>query len=581
VSAPTAAATASQPPATNLLEAYLAHVDALPIGSGSRAVRRRGAKLLTQRHPDLQAWMGRPAPARVAELHRIEAWPFVIWCAVTGRVRADVELLLAKPGGVELASVWDAAHPGDIRRAAEVGRLLGWSENWTRQVIRHALPVLCTWAAKSLDELADDELSRFIDEVERAAFLSESARYRVHTRLFAMGQVLFQLGVVSHPPRPFNRSPARTPDELAALVPQPAVRREVVRYAQTIGTVLRPATAYARIKAIRVFCDWLADHHPDVGRLDQLARTSHLEPFIAWSRTRPWRGANGRGRTISLRQFHHDLVDLRVFFEDIAAWGWPTQPLQRLLFLADLPRVPEPMPRALPPVTDAALMGAVRRLEDPLARTGLIVLRATGMRVGELLDLELDCLVDFGRHGTWLRVPVGKLGTERTVPLDQPTLDVIDVDEPSRPAARSASPAPRRGGSLRVHGARTPGHELAAGQGPRPGRGHGRAHAPGRFPGALHPPPTPPYVRHKPCERRHLAACPHVPHGTRDARDDPSVCPARLTDHPHRVRGGDGEGPRSHPSLDPTYAYAGRSQPRGLAGLGDAQDQGRPRLLLP
>jgi integrase len=431
-------------PTTDVLDTYLAHVETLLIGSSSRATRRRGAKLLTERHPDLQAWMTRPVPARVAELHRLKAWPFVIWCAVTGRMQADVELLLAKPGGVDLASVWEAAHPGDIGRAADLGRMLGWSENWTRQVVRHALPVLCAWVGKALDELADHDLTRFIDEVERSVFLSASARYRVHTRLFAMGQILFQLGALSRPPRQFNRSLARTPVELATSVPQPAIRGEVVRYAQTISTVLRPATAYARVKAVRVFCDWLADQHPEVGRLDQLERTGHVEPFIAWSRTRPWRGPNGRGRTISLRQFHHDLVDLRVFFEDIAAWGWTSQPRQRLLFLSDLPRIPEPMPRALPPVTDSTLMGAVRRLEDPLARTGLLVLRATGMRVGELLDLELDCLVDFGPHGTWLRVPVGKLGTERTVPLDQPTVDVLDAWMSMRGPQR-ALPHPRDG----------------------------------------------------------------------------------------------------------------------------------------
>lgn len=38
-------------------------------------------------------------------------------------------------------------------------------------------------------------------------------------------------------------------------------------------------------------------------------------------------------------------------------------------------------------------MGEVAWLEDPFARAGLLILRATGMRVGELLDLELDCIV--------------------------------------------------------------------------------------------------------------------------------------------------------------------------------------------
>nr|MBA2600384.1 tyrosine-type recombinase/integrase [Actinomycetota bacterium] len=102
------------------------------------------------------------------------------------------------------------------------------------------------------------------------------------------------------------------------------------------------------------------------------------------------------------------------------------------------------MPRALDPQTDAALMAAVEHLDDPFARTGLILLRATGIRIGELLDLELDCLVDFGEHGTWLRVPIGMLGTERTVPLEPVTVQVLDAWMASRGRQR-ALPHPRDG----------------------------------------------------------------------------------------------------------------------------------------
>jgi integrase len=182
-----------------------------------------------------------------------------------------------------------------------------------------------------------------------------------------------------------------------------------------------------RIKAVRILADWLAEHHSTVTRLDQLERSRHIEPFLTWSRTRPWRGANGGDKTVGMTVFHHDLVDLRVFFEDIAEWGWPTAPQRRLIFLADLPRLADPMPRALSPDADRDLMAAVARLEDPFARCGLTLLRATGMRVGELLDLELDCIVDYGTHGTWLRVPLGKLGTERMVPLDAGPLALLDA----------------------------------------------------------------------------------------------------------------------------------------------------------
>jgi integrase len=57
----------------------------------------------------------------------------------------------------------------------------------------------------------------------------------------------------------------------------------------------------------------------------------------------------------------------------------------------------------------------------------LTILRGTGMRLGELLDLELDCLWDPASHGTWLKVPLGKLGTERMVPLDAETLAAVDA----------------------------------------------------------------------------------------------------------------------------------------------------------
>ena len=66
------------------------------------------------------------------------------------------------------------------------------------------------------------------------------------------------------------------------------------------------------------------------------------------------------------------------------------------------------------------------------------------MRIGELLDLELDCLLDFAGHGTWLRVPVGKLNSERMVPLDPDTVQVIDAWIAQRGRQR-ALPHPRDG----------------------------------------------------------------------------------------------------------------------------------------
>jgi integrase len=46
--------------------------------------------------------------------------------------------------------------------------------------------------------------------------------------------------------------------------------------------------------------------------------------------------------------------------------------------------------------------------------------------VGELLDLELDCVHEIPGQGAWLKVPLGKLATERMVPLDDETVALID-----------------------------------------------------------------------------------------------------------------------------------------------------------
>ncbi|MHB8290657.1 MAG: tyrosine-type recombinase/integrase [Acidimicrobiales bacterium] len=427
----------------DLLADYDDYVDTLMVNASCRWVRQHGARALLRHHPDLEAWMTRSTPARLSDLHRAEAWPFVVWCFVTGRLRPDAEILLAKPGGVELASPWQTAHPGEIEAIAEVGRRFAWSENWIRQVSRHSLPVVCLWAGKSLYELDDEDLASFTTAAERSTYLSASARYHARTRLHSIRRALYELRIVDTPARKGGPA-ALSAVAMAGLITQPAIARDVARYAEVIATTLRPATVASRVKAIRVFTDYLAEHHPALERLDQLTRAEHVEPFIIWDRSRARRGNNGGGHTISLRQFHHDLIDVRAFFEDIAAWEWSNQPARRLLFYSDLPRLPEPLPRALPPDIDRDLMAAVSTLEDPFTRTGLIVLRSTGMRVGELLDLELDCLVNVGVHGTWLKVPLGKLNTERMVPLDPEPLAALDAWMALRGGQRSL-PHPRDG----------------------------------------------------------------------------------------------------------------------------------------
>jgi hypothetical protein len=79
-----------------------------------------------------------------------------------------------------------------------------------------------------------------------------------------------------------------------------------------------------------------------------------------------------------------------------------------------------------------------------LRADALLLLRATGMRIGELLDLELDCVHEVPDAGAWLKVPLGKLDTERMVPLDDDTVDLVDRIVAHRSPARPL-PHPRNG----------------------------------------------------------------------------------------------------------------------------------------
>ena len=167
------------------------------------------------------------------------------------------------------------------------------------------------------------------------------------------------------------------------------------------------------------FAEYLTAHHPGVTSLRELDRAC-IEGYLAWNRTRGWRGQRAaagagpgrlrRGRPVGgaepaqpARRHHRLGLGSRPH-----PGGWSSPPTS--------PNSTSRCPAPWPPDVDAAVMNAVAGLDDPFARVGLTVLRGAGLRVGELLDLELGSIIDYGPAGTWLKVPLGKLATERMVP---------------------------------------------------------------------------------------------------------------------------------------------------------------------
>jgi hypothetical protein len=84
--------------------------------------------------------------------------------------------------------------------------------------------------------------------------------------------------------------------------------------------------------------------------------------------------------------------------------------------MGDLPIVDKPLPRFLDDAAAAKLMRASRADSDPLSRLIVELLARTGIRVGELLALTVDAVVQIG-SAFWLRIPIGKLHNDRYIPL--------------------------------------------------------------------------------------------------------------------------------------------------------------------
>jgi integrase len=423
------------------LAGYITHCHTLGCSDRALRDRLRAARTLLTAHPDLAEWMRRPVADRLVDLRRTKAWPLVVFLIGTGRLRLDLELAVSKNLS-GLGGIVESQHAQGFAAVREAGRGLGWTEAWVDTVLGECLAVILAWHGGTVHDLSREVIDAFDDELGRSMRLPASTKKAYRCRLASLRQVLFEIGVHDQPPR--RRPWSRTLEQRFAEVPMAEpIRVVLLRYVETRASVLRPKSVESLVNDLLPFADFLTAHHPEVTTLRALQRR-HIEEFLIWNRTRPWRGRRARAKAIGAAVAQSTVLSVRNLLEDIAAWDWAEAPPRRLVFAADIPKLDRPLPRALPPDVDARLMAAVEELDDRFARTGLRLLRGSGLRVGELLDLELDAVIDYGATGTWLRVPLGKLATERVVPLDQATLQALD-SWTQRRATHRPIPHPRTG----------------------------------------------------------------------------------------------------------------------------------------
>jgi len=435
----TAAATSNAP---DLLTAFAEHIDLLGGQPACRRQRLAAAATFLDTHPDLDAWMATPVDVRLVELRRREfAWQLVSFAIVSGRCRADADFLFAKNFGHSMARWITGLFPSDVERLRDAAERLGAAS--ADVAVREVLPLAVAFTGRPPSSLSVDDLDALCTAIDTTPRLTEAMRRGRRGQLFRLRRLLFEATMVDLPAQHRREGGPATRQVRLAIIPAREIRRTLLAYLDVRATVLRPKTIDKITSALAIFGEFVCDHDPGLRSVTGLQRR-HIEAFLAWTSTRAGRGSHDRTRTVGPHVHVHAAITVRAFLDDITAWGWADAPRQRLMFDTDIPRQPDTLPRALPPNIDAAIMAAVRGLDDRFARVVITVLRHTGLRIGELPDLELDHLVDYGPSGTWLRVPLGKLNNERAVPVDDTALEALEHWLAHRPSQR-ARPHPRDG----------------------------------------------------------------------------------------------------------------------------------------
>ncbi len=418
----------SSPDPTELLDAYLAHL---------RATKRRvwknsvgPARRFLRRWPDPGAFAAEPLEVRLGVPREMQG--FVAFLLIDGHLRPGYDYLISRKFSRLWGELFATALGEDVHRFAAAAEELGFGVRTRAGAASQVMGRVLLQTGKRLDELADADLSAFDSAVAEAQRQRGRPLRHYTGSAYMTRAVLYHLGILHEAPNLLG-SRRRTWEERMAGVPE-GLRRSFVAYLECISATQAEGTVTSRASRLGHFGRFLASCDPALERLSDLDRQRHIEPYLSCVASAK---NSFSGKPISISERRLRIFAVRCMLEDIAEWGWAEAPQRRLVFARDLPRLPRPLPRYLPPDADRRLVEVLQARPNRLFANALLLQRSCGLRIGELLDLELDCVHEIPGQGAWLKVPLGKLQTERMVPLDDETVELIDrivaVRSPGRP----------------------------------------------------------------------------------------------------------------------------------------------------
>lgn len=189
------------------------------------------------------------------------------------------------------------------------------------------------------------------------------------------------------------------------------------------------------VRAVRWLSRFLAEQHPDVVAATQLTRDV-LEHYLAWFLNT--RLAGHTSNTL--------LMSLRGFLETCRRYGWmPGLPATAAIYLDELPRRPQPLPRFVPEFIMAQLEDPANqaRLPDDDTRHLLRVIIETGLRASDACTLPLNPIIEDSSGWPCLRFFNHKMAAEQLVPLSAAAAEAIRRQQTHLRARWPADPPTR------------------------------------------------------------------------------------------------------------------------------------------
>jgi integrase len=429
--------TDSAPAADRTARDYLAEYarHQMVTGRGNSSTTQ-GAKTFMRQWPHPQDWASQPLAKRLAEGPQTNS--FLIFLMVHGWLQPGYDYLVAR----KLSSFWReiVASPlaADMERFRQGAEAIGFTSVTSLRVASQSIGRLLIETNASLEELTLDDFDDLARACRRRGMATGKGWRHYRAALNAAHRVLFHLGILGAPPSPWQQ-----PKSFANRVVDvhPGLQPAFVAYLERKTGTCQPDTVTCMATRLVHFGRFLFEVDPDLTSLAGLDREKHIEPYLN-SVAKAISPKNGQ--PITTADQTRRVLTVSSFLNEITEWGWADAPKRRLVFRSDIPRLPKPLPRYLPVDADRRLGEALAHSEFRLAADALLLARACGLRIGELLDLELDCVHEIPGNGAWLKVPLGKLDTERMIPLDEETVTLIDRIAATRSEGRPL-PHPRYG----------------------------------------------------------------------------------------------------------------------------------------